>query len=162
MFALFVKLSYDLHLPAVTGYIPQSTGENRLNELLMLAHLFDTFCSFSILEPLISQSNLHPLQVTSTVRGAAMNFLAPTGTHLRATSTTATETGATLLATCVFLLLLQSVICDTFCSTHYCHSHLIRLWSLIPCAVPPAVSAVLLMFVSEPSRWYIDCSENLA
>lgn len=27
MFALFVKLSYDLHLPAITGYIPQSTGK---------------------------------------------------------------------------------------------------------------------------------------
>ena len=46
MFALFVKLSYDLKLPAVTGYIPQSTGENRRNELLMLAHLFDSFLLF--------------------------------------------------------------------------------------------------------------------
>lgn len=105
MFALFVKLSYDLKLPAVTGYIPQSTGESRLNELSMLAHLFDSFCCFSILEPFISQPNLHPLQATSTVRAVATNFPAPIGTHLRATSTTVTETGATLLATCVLLLL---------------------------------------------------------
>jgi len=26
MFALFAKLSTDLHLPALTGYIPQSNG----------------------------------------------------------------------------------------------------------------------------------------
>lgn len=38
MFALFVKLSYDLHLPAVTGYIPQSTG------IACYSHLFCICC----------------------------------------------------------------------------------------------------------------------
>jgi hypothetical protein len=39
MFALFVKLSYDLHLPALTGYIPQSTGDIFLSPVL--------FCSIA-------------------------------------------------------------------------------------------------------------------
>lgn len=89
MFALFVKLSYDLHLPALTGYIPQSTGD-----------IF--YLLFSFVQLLVNLcARPQPLQATSTAKAVVTNSPAPTGTHLLATSTTATVKGAISLATYV-------------------------------------------------------------